>query len=171
MQVNKLNSIIQFNSMQCHSSSKSTLVINFRLFRGFSAKSRKFEPAKYNFCQIYRKILKTPKKMKEICPKKGKTAKIDTREMRFFRISFRPRKLVPAKISSLKGHDLLQDRNLFRNCLTHKLGEKKQTLAFRQLNRDSTHLKFTDPKLMKLTKLIKLMFYSIRRVCKLNVPS
>ena len=30
--------------------------INFRFFGGFSAKSRKFEPAKYNFCQIYRKI-------------------------------------------------------------------------------------------------------------------
>ena len=76
--------------------------INFRFFRGFSANSRKFKPAKYNFCQIYRKIWKTPRKMKEICPKKGETAKINSHEMRFFRIFFRPRKLVPAKISSFK---------------------------------------------------------------------
>ena len=71
-------------------------------FRGFSAKSRKFKPAKYNFCQFYQKNWKIPRKMKEIWPKKGKTAKINSREMRFFRIFFRPRKLVPAKISSLK---------------------------------------------------------------------
>ena len=76
--------------------------INFRCFRGFSAKSRIFEPAKYNFCQTYRKIWKTPRKMKEICPKKGKTAKINSCEMRFFQIFLRPPKLVPAKISSLK---------------------------------------------------------------------
>ena len=40
--------------------------------------------------------------MKEICLKKGKAAKINSREMRFLNFFFRLQKLVPAKISSLK---------------------------------------------------------------------
>ena len=66
--------------------------INFRFFGGFSAKSRKFEPAKYNFIQKFEKPLG---KWKKFVQKKGKTAKINSCEMRFFRIFFRPRKFVP----------------------------------------------------------------------------
>ena len=39
--------------------------------------------------------------MKEIYPKKSKTAKINSREIRFFQFFFGLQKLVPAKISFL----------------------------------------------------------------------
>ena len=46
--------------------------------------------------------------MKETCPKKGKTAKINSHEMRLFRFFFRPRKLIPAKISSLRVNKVVR---------------------------------------------------------------
>ena len=80
--------------------------INFCFFRGFSVKSQKFEPVKYNFLQvqifepvkynflpILSKKLKNPYE-KEICPKKGKPQKlIPAKFLKFFL----------AKISSSKN--------------------------------------------------------------------
>ena len=60
--------------------------------------------------------------MKEICPKKGKTTKINSREMRCFRIFFRPRKLVPAKINFLKvviSWALVLTYRSVKNCQTN----------------------------------------------------
>ena len=45
--------------------------------------------------------------------KKGKTAKIYSREMGILKFFFRPRKLVPAKISSLKISRILPLKFLF----------------------------------------------------------
>ena len=75
----------------------------------------KFGPtAKINYCEKFKIV---------------KTAKINYREMRFFRFFFRPRKLVPAKISSLKAYDQVVFTSRWVNAWMRKWQRFKELCA------------------------------------------
>ena len=69
---------------------------NFRFFRDFRQNRENLNPRNTIFCQFYQKILKPPRKWKKLVQKRAK-----------------PRKLVPAKISSLKVCAILEFDSFF----------------------------------------------------------